>query len=256
MLILATKTQHSEAALETWRGYGHADSGTPPLILAQNGVANEPLALRRLPRVYGMCVWLPATHLEPGVVEARGISISGVLHLGRYPDGADDFIRSVSSDLEKSNFLAPVTDAVMRWKYAKLLGNLANAVEALTGPVDNPDAEELMRRARAEGVAVLTKAGIDFASQEEQAPLREQLRTGRPIGTVTTAAKAGGSTWQSLQRGAGSTEADYLNGEIVLLGRLHGVPTPVNEALQRQAARHARDHRPPGSLPPPTSSAA
>ena len=32
-------------------------------------------------------------------------------------------------------------------------------------------------------------------------------------------------------RGAtGAVETDYLNGEIVLLGRLHGVATPVNDA--------------------------
>ena len=47
--------------------------------------------------------------------------------------------------------------------------------------------------------------------------------------------RSGGSTWQSLARGAGSIESDYLNGEIVLLGRLHGVPTPVNAVLQRRA---------------------
>ena len=39
------------------------------------------------------------------------------------------------------------------------------------------------------------------------------------------------STWQSLERKAGTTEVDYLNGEVVLLGRLHGVPTPVNTVL-------------------------
>jgi hypothetical protein len=40
------------------------------------------------------------------------------------------------------------------------------------------------------------------------------------------------STWQSFARGT-SSEIDYLNGEIVRLGRRHGVPTPVNERLQR-----------------------
>jgi ketopantoate reductase len=40
------------------------------------------------------------------------------------------------------------------------------------------------------------------------------------------------STWQSFARGT-SSEVDYLNGEIVLLGRLHGVATPVNELVQR-----------------------
>jgi 2-dehydropantoate 2-reductase len=43
--------------------------------------------------------------------------------------------------------------------------------------------------------------------------------------------RCGGSTWQSLQRGTGSVEADFLNGEIVALGRRYGVPTPVNAQL-------------------------
>ena len=37
--------------------------------------------------------------------------------------------------------------------------------------------------------------------------------------------------------GSGSIETDYLNGEIVLLGRLHGVPTPVNALLQQLSAQ-------------------
>ena len=52
---------------------------------------------------------------------------------------------------------------------------------------------------------------------------------------------------QSLLRGTGSVEVDQLNGEVVLLGRLHGVPTPVNELLQRLTNELARDRRPPGS---------
>jgi 2-dehydropantoate 2-reductase len=62
--------------------------------------------------------------------------------------------------------------------------------------------------------------------------------------------RAGGSSWQSLQRGAGSIEADYLNGEIALLGALHGVPTPVNRLVQRVANELARDGKPPGSITP------
>jgi 2-dehydropantoate 2-reductase len=41
----------------------------------------------------------------------------------------------------------------------------------------------------------------------------------------------GGSTWLSLVRKSGSVETDYLNGEIVRLGRASGVPTPLNDAL-------------------------
>jgi 2-dehydropantoate 2-reductase len=43
-------------------------------------------------------------------------------------------------------------------------------------------------------------------------------------------------------------EADYLNGEIALLGRLHGVPTPANDVLQGAAVDAARLRQPPGSV--------
>ncbi len=56
----------------------------------------------------------------------------------------------------------------------------------------------------------------------------------------------GGSSWQSLARGAGSIETEFLNGEIVLLGALHGVPTPVNALLQRLALRAAAEGAEPG----------
>ena len=41
-------------------------------------------------------------------------------------------------------------------------------------------------------------------------------------------------------------EADQLNGEVVLLGRLHDVATPVNELLRRLAVADARAGEPPG----------
>ena len=37
-----------------------------PVILAQNGVANERMAKRRFDRVYAMLVFMPAQFLEPG----------------------------------------------------------------------------------------------------------------------------------------------------------------------------------------------
>jgi 2-dehydropantoate 2-reductase len=68
------------------------------------------------------------------------------------------------------------------------------------------------------------------------------------IGQIRNEPRKGGSTWQSLARGKRVVEADYLNGEIVLLGRLHGVPTPINAGLQALANRMAREGLPPGSM--------
>lgn len=74
-----------------------------------------------------------------------------------------------------------------------------------------------------------------------------RYRPGRRVGG---ARRAGGSTWQSLARGTRTAEADYLNGEIVLLGRLHGVLTPANEAARRLVNQFARDGLAPGTLTP------
>ena len=264
VLILATKTQDAAALLAEWAWQPVADAGAGagtvaaevvPVGCAQNGVASERLALRRFRHVYGMYVWLPATHLEPGTVESQGAPLAGLLQVGRYPAGTDPTAGRIGEDLTKSRFLAPVSADVMRWKYGKLLDNLNNAIEALCGR-DNSGfgtapgsdgAAELYHRTRAEGTAVLHAAGLGHATRDEvMAMLGDHIR----IEQVNGSARSGGSSWQSLTRGTGTIEADYLNGEIVLLGRMHGVPTPVNEALQRLANQAAAARREPGFMTP------
>jgi 2-dehydropantoate 2-reductase len=58
-----------------------------------------------------------------------------------------------------------------------------------------------------------------------------------------------GSSWQSLQRCTGDIETDYLNREIVLLGRLYGVLTPANELMQQLARECATGRRTSCSVP-------
>lgn len=250
VLVLAVKTQDSEGALAAWGPVPVAGGGTAaerlPLVCAQNGVEGRRIALRRFRRVYGVCVWLPASYREPGVVSAAGTPLTGILFLGRYPHGTDDTVRRIGADLEKAEFEAPVVPDVARWQYAKLLGNLGNALEAVSGSVDSDESLAFFGRVRAEGAAVLDAAGIAYASVEEQQERRGTKITLMPL---DGAARGGGSSWQSLTRGTGTIEADYLNGEIALLGRLHGVPTPLNDLLQRLANGFAREHRAAGSMP-------
>ncbi|MFK3982897.1 ketopantoate reductase family protein [Micromonospora sp. NPDC050397] len=248
VLVLTVKSQDTEAALGQWADAPVTGGGTAaerlPLLTAQNGVANEPAALRRFDRVYGVCLWLPATFLEPGVIAAEGHPHSGMLQLGRYPGGSDDTVRRIADELAKSGFVTRVRDDVMRWKYGKLLANLGNGLDALFGRDGDPG---LAERLRAEGVAALAGAGIAHTSREEEAADRADNVRAHPVAGRT---RAGSSTWQSLARGTGSTETDHLNGEIVLLGRLHGVPTPVNAAVQRAVHRAVREHIPAGAFPP------
>jgi len=242
VVIMAMKSQDSESALTRLAACAPDDIR---LVCAQNGVESERLALRRFADVYAMCVMLPADHLEPGVVRAYGAPRSGILDLGRFPTGVDDAASSIARDLDSSGFSSEAIPDAMRIKYGKLMLNLHNAVDALGGPAALET--DLPARARAEAARVLEKAGIAYASSEEDAARRVGLLERRP---VAGEGRAGGSSWQSLARGTGSIETDHLNGEIALLGRLHGVPTPVNAALQTLARRAAAESRAPGTVTP------
>ncbi|MEU9979041.1 2-dehydropantoate 2-reductase N-terminal domain-containing protein [Streptomyces sp. NPDC051014] len=250
VLLLTVKVQDTEAALADWSAAPVAGGGTAaerlPLVCLQNGVESPRLAMRRFRHVYAACVWLPSTFVEPGVISAYGAPCSGVLHLGRYPHGVDDVVRGIARDLRASRFDVPVVPDVARWRYAKLLSNLNNAVEAVSGPVDSSESRALCARLRAEGEAVLAAAGIAYTSPEEEQEARDGKATLVPVDGVP---RGGGSAWQSLARSTGSIEADHLNGEIALLGRLHNVPTPLNELLQRLANGCARERLPAGATP-------
>jgi 2-dehydropantoate 2-reductase len=243
VVILAMKTQHTAPALTDLAA---AASSVPiSVVCAQNGVENERLALRWFAHVYAVCVMCPTGHLEPGVVEAFASPISGLLDLGRYPTGLDDRAIAIAMAIGTTTFQSIPRDDIMRWKYNKLIMNLTNAANALCG--SGPAIAEIAARARAEAEAVLRASQVDFVSQAEDADRRGNLLQMKPYGPGTN---RGSSTWQSLRRGAGSVETDYLNGEIAMLGRRVGVATPVNELLQRLCSEHARLGLPPGSLDP------
>lgn len=240
IVLLAVKSQHTRDALRSLAG---AAPPATPIVCLQNGVDNERTALRHFANVYAVPVMLPSAHLDPGVVEASSSPTTGILDIGRFPAGVDVLAEDVAAALRSSTFSSEARPDVMRFKHAKLLMNLANAVEALFGPRENT--ADLARRARQEGRACLAAAGIDAATREEDKARRADLLTIREIDGEP---RAGGSTWQSLARDTGSVEVDFLNGEIVLLGRVHGVATPVNEALQRWTNDAARAGLAPGTV--------
>ncbi len=243
VVVLATKTQHTEALLVELQAC--APPGTP-VVCAQNGVENARLALRRFENVQAMRVFRPATHRTPGVVEVPSSPLTGLLDIGRYPTGLDDVSEKVAADLNASGFDSIPDSNVMARKYLKLLSNLGNALQAACGTgADDPAAAELWRRAQEEGSRCLEAAGIEVADPDGDAARRAALGAPRPVGGHDL---SHGSSWQSLARGTGNIEADWLNGEIVLLGRLHGVATPVNELLRSTANRMATERVAPGSI--------
>jgi 2-dehydropantoate 2-reductase len=242
VLLLATKTQDSEAALDALASAPR----TLPILCAQNSVANERMAMQRFANVFGVFVWCPSDYLTPGRVQVWCAPTSGILHLGCYPSGSNALAEEVAAAFRSATFHADAKPEIMRWKYRKLLSNLGNAVDALCGTAARGSG--IAQRARREGVACLQAAGIPFiADDEEDAARLEREVQPRTIGGVE---RRGGSSWQSLERRLGTIETDFLNGEIVRLGQEHGVPTPVNALLQYLSQRIARERRPPGSVNP------
>jgi len=262
VLVVTTKTQDVQAALGQWVDAPVFDAdgamvGTAghllPLFTATNGVASERIALRYFARVFGVVVWLPAVRLDPGEIILRIGPASGEFIIGRYPEvssevplsAADaELLRTLETDWTAATFVVHVVDDVMRWKYAKLLGNLGNSIQALVGPVDG--AGELADRVRAEALEVYAAAGIDHASEgEERAWRRDHFRIHKVPGEPAT---MGGSSWQSLARGSGSIESDYLNGEIAVMARTVGRSAPLNATLQRVAREAAKSGAGAGSM--------
>ena len=239
-VLLAVKSQDTAAALRALAGTARQVT----VACVQNGVANEPAAARYFDQVYGVVVMCPSTHLEPGVVAVHSAGVPGLFDIGRFPTGTDDVAESLAGTLGRAGFDARTVPDIMRWKYRKLLANLGNAAQALTGA--DARTSRLAQLARQEGEQCLTAAGIPFASADEDRARRGDLLADiRPAGGQE---HVGSSTWQSLARRTGSVEADWLNGEIVLQGRLANFPTPINALLQRLVADLAANGGKPGCM--------
>jgi len=122
-----------------------------------------------------------------------------------------------------------------------MLGNLGNALAAITD--GKGDSDTLMAVVQKEAVQCLNAAGLPL---EDPDKMRARVQRHRGKSPEDQPVRTLGSSWQSLARGQGSIEADFLNGEIVRLGRIHGIPTPCNHLLQRIANEMARNREKPG----------
>lgn len=238
VLLLTVKSQHSEPLIRWAAALRVSDQATAgeelPIVCCQNGLANEPTALRYFAKVHGSSLMLPVTHLEPGHVDAHGWPFTGLVRFGRYPNGTDELDKRLASVFEEAGFATAVEENIMAWKRAKLLLNLGNAVQALCGYELTGEearvARLLIGEAREEASRCFVGAGLEVAGEDH-------VGVGLQVRSVAGRPRRGSSTWQSLSRGSGSVETDFLNGEVVRLGRTLGIETPVNELLQLEMRR-------------------
>lgn len=245
VVFITAKTQDTpaiHAALFDW-------SPDVAVVCGTNGVEHERMALRRFARVYGMVIQLPAEFEKPGEITILCGPTNAILDVGSYPTGVDGTAEELAALIDGSpRLLSEVDGDLMTKKYGKLLVNLGNIADAACGIAGR--GARVVQAAIDEGKRVFEAAGIRWKQSPDRIEAykkrAESMRFDFPEGDTFL----GGSTWQSLVKGASTLETDFFNGEILMLGRLHGVETPTNGFLQRYAARLLRGEMPAGSVTP------
>lgn len=240
--FITTKSQATETAVnELLDRYDE----TLPVVCLQNGVRNEEIAARSFDRVYAGLVFLSAVQLEPSVVT---MPQGRVVAVGCYPTGVDDLARFLCSELVAAGFETMASAYVMSMKWGKLVANLNNATTTITGywlerAMADPDMRRLMLEVREEGLRVLAAAGIAVEPPaDEPSPIRilemtKKLRepAKHPYNPESSASepKTYSSMWQDLHLGRKAHEAEFLNGDIIALGKKMGIATPYSSMLLR-----------------------
>ncbi len=240
VILLAVKTAQTHDAVHQLREVFPENT---PFICLQNGVRNEEMAAERFLHVYGSMVDLSALMLAPGVIAAtRG----KLLSLGSYPLGYDETIETVAEALRAASYRVTVNENVMAVKWSKLLLNLNNATHAIIDTYVQlsfvtPDIANFIADVMEEGMHVLDIAGITLEDENNPLDVRKLIAVIRAmqydeekvaaVQQIPRELRTYPSTWDDIQRKRGETEAGYFNGEIILLGNKHHVPTPYNSAL-------------------------
>ncbi len=144
VVFLSMKGQDTEGALRGLK----AVVEDVPIFCFQNGVRNEETTAQYFPEVYGVMVRVGAVYLADGGVVARR-DPPGWLVIGCYPSGTDELVEVVATKLRTAGFLVKTTPDVMPYKWGKLMGNMANAIGAITN-AKRVDIDSIIRAARQE----------------------------------------------------------------------------------------------------------
>ncbi len=242
LLLLTVKTQDVETSVREIQPYL---SGAL-VVTMQNGVRSDDLVAGVLGKenIISTVVFSNSSFLEPGKVVFSPTSRKPALLIGE-PFGANgNRLRSLSALLNKA-LSTDVSEDIRGAHWTKLLWNVNTAVPAVTGlPMQEgnqyPQIRELNINLMKEGLKVTKIAGIKTAPIPGWELSIMEKMVNMPLAEASLIMKNNveslgkrpvlGSILMSINRGK-NTEIDYLNGEIVNLGKKMGIPTPVNSLI-------------------------
>ncbi len=237
LTLLTVKTQDVVATVKA----NQAFLSDVPMVTFQNGIRSDQLVASILPReqILSAVVLTHVTYLTPGKVT---VVYRGKLILGR-PFGKKDRTLEEVAHILNDAIPTQVTDNIQGAHWLKLIVNLNNALPAITNQTMNEVYANTSLRNLAvglmrEGLRIIDRANIRLESLPEVSVALTKIVNWMPSGIagriaaakvhrLTTQWPLWGSTLQSIQRGR-PTEIDYLNGEIVELGKRYGQATPLN----------------------------
>lgn len=242
LALLTVKTQDVESSVRKAQLFL---SGAQ-VVTMQNGVQSDDIVAGVLGKenIISGIVLLNIGFLEPGKAEYSKVLSKTALLIGEPFSAKGKRLQSLSTLFNKA-LPTDISDDIRGAHWTKLLQNLNNGVPAVTGlPIQEGNQysqiRELNIKLMKEGLEVIKIAGIKTAPVPgftvslietiAKMPLAESSSMLKNIIESLGKLPVLGSTLQSIKRGK-STEIDYLNGEIVNLGKKAGIPTPVNSLI-------------------------
>jgi 2-dehydropantoate 2-reductase len=216
------------------------------VVTAQNGVQSDDIVAAVLGKenIISSVVLYNCEFLEPGKVSYSKLLSKIALLVGE-PFGIKGNRLQTLTALFNKAIPTDISEDIRGAHWTKLLWNLITAVPAVTGLSyqegnHHPQIRELNVNLMKEGLVVVTLAGIkpapvpgfplSFIETIAKTPLSEASSMMKKTIESGGERQTLGSILQSIKRGR-STEVDYMNGEIVTLGKKMGVPTPANSLM-------------------------
>jgi 2-dehydropantoate 2-reductase len=216
------------------------------VVTMQNGVQSDDQVAGLLGKenIISSVVVFSGQFLESGKVSYSIPFSKTALLIGEPFGNKGNRLQTLSALLNKA-IGTDISEDIRAAHWTKLIWNLQTAVPAITGlsyqdSYQYPKVRELTINLLKEGSKIIQAAGIKTGDvpgfpmepivtmARESLPIASSLlkKIAESLGQVPVL----GSTWQSIKRGK-NTEVDYLNGEIVTLGRRMEIPTPANSLM-------------------------
>jgi len=225
------------------------------IITMQNGIRSNRLLAQIISKanIISSVVLFGATYLQPGKVLHN---FEGEIIIGRTSEKNDSQVAQAQEVLNKA-FPTRISENIRGVQWLKLLLNLNNALPGITGEdMQKTFSDEgicrISIRLIKEAMEVIEKAKIELEPLPDfpvsrlreliSLPLEESAHIYSQIMTKLSPTPLPGSILQSIKRGR-PTEIDYLNGEIVSLGKRSKVPTPLNSKIVELVHEIEKNHK-------------